>query len=47
MEDKRSHVVRGGSWVGNPWVCRSAFRNSDLAYRVVGYGFRVVSPQDS
>ena len=46
IEDKRSHVVRGGSWFPYPWGCRSAYRY-DSAYRGGLIGFRVVSPQDS
>lgn len=46
MQDKRSHVLRGGSWFNDPRDCRSASR-SDSGYRYVSDGFRVVSPQDS
>lgn len=46
IEDKRSHVVRGGSWNSHPRICRSAYRNY-VDYRIDNIGFRVVSPQDS
>jgi len=46
IEDKRSHVVRGGSWINYPWDCRSAAR-FNYANRFDVSGFRVVSPQDS
>ena len=39
-------VLRGGSWINNPRNCCSAYRVS-YDYRYIGYGFRVVSPQDS
>ena len=39
-----ARVLRGGSWLNNPWVCRSAFRISLAAgTRNIGIGFRVVS----
>ena len=46
IEDKRNHVVRGGSWVNIPRACRSAYRYG-LDNRYGDDGFRVVSPQDS
>ncbi|MFM8296671.1 MAG: SUMF1/EgtB/PvdO family nonheme iron enzyme [Microcystaceae cyanobacterium] len=46
IEDKRSHVVRGGSWTYTPWLCRSPSRNFTDS-RSDSIGFRVVSPQDS
>ena len=39
-------VLRGGSWDGDPWNCRSASR-FDYGGRFDSFGFRVVSPQDS
>ena len=46
IKDKRSHVLRGGSWSRNPRSCRSAYRgNNDNRYN--RGGFRVVSPQKS
>jgi formylglycine-generating enzyme required for sulfatase activity len=45
IEDKREHVIRGGSRVNDPRTCRSASRNED-DNRIVYLGFRVVSPQD-
>ena len=39
-------VIRGGSWIDPPWICRSAYRFY-LAFRYNYYGFRVVSPHDS
>jgi eukaryotic-like serine/threonine-protein kinase len=42
-DSNRMHVLRGGSWILNPYLCRSAFRNW---YVTVNYfndvGFRVV-----
>ncbi|MGF1525163.1 MAG: formylglycine-generating enzyme family protein [Leptolyngbyaceae cyanobacterium] len=40
-------VLRGGSWNGYPWICRSAYRNYvDSGYRSSVIGFRVVfSPE--
>ena len=46
IQDKRSHVLRGGSWLNYPWDCRSAYRNY-VDNRFLTIGFRVVSPQDS
>jgi formylglycine-generating enzyme required for sulfatase activity len=43
LSDKRTRVLRGGSWDDHPWYCRSAFRfrfNPDN--RNYYYGFRVV-----
>ncbi len=40
-EKQSSKVLRGGSWINDPWVCRSATRNSnDLAHD--SDGFRLV-----
>jgi formylglycine-generating enzyme required for sulfatase activity len=40
--DSGRHVVRGGSWFGDPWVCRSAFRLRDGPdLRDDSLGFRV------
>jgi formylglycine-generating enzyme required for sulfatase activity len=39
-------VIRGGSWVNYPRICRSAYRITN-GYRGFNLGFRVVSPQDS
>jgi len=46
IEDKRSHVIRGGSWFNSPGSCRSASRLINV-FRNGSVGFRVVSPQDS
>ena len=46
MQDKRSHVIRGGAWNNDPGRCRSAYRDS-YGSRNNNNGFRVVSPQDS
>jgi formylglycine-generating enzyme required for sulfatase activity len=46
IEDKRSHVVRGGSWDFAPRNCRSAARDFNDS-RNDNIGFRVVSPQNS
>ncbi len=36
-------VIRGGSWVNDPFDCRSAFRFFDSReYRLFDIGFRVV-----
>lgn len=38
-----SRVLRGGSWLVDPWYCRSATRNPyDAGIRNFTYGFRVV-----
>jgi formylglycine-generating enzyme required for sulfatase activity len=35
-------VLRGGSWLSDPWCCRTARRGGDSpAYRIVDGGFRV------
>jgi formylglycine-generating enzyme required for sulfatase activity len=39
-------ILRGGSWVDNPWYCRSACRLNS-GFRFLNIGFRVVSSQDS
>jgi formylglycine-generating enzyme required for sulfatase activity len=37
-------VLRGGSWIGNPWNCRSAYRSYHTRVHTYDYvGFRVVS----
>jgi formylglycine-generating enzyme required for sulfatase activity len=44
LSDKRTRVLRGGSWVGSPRYCRSALRlriNPDYRYNYFN-GFRVV-----
>jgi uncharacterized protein (TIGR02996 family) len=42
-ERGREHVVRGGSWRGGPWFCRSSERRSlQPGTREVNLGFRVV-----
>ncbi len=47
-EEKKSRLLRGGSWGFNPRYCRSAFRNGYLPDgRSVNIGFRVCClPQD-
>ena len=36
-------LLRGGSWLGRPWDCRSAFRNRYLPVNAISLvGFRVV-----
>ena len=41
--DSGSKILRGGSWIGNPWLCRSAFRNwYPVVSRFNYFGFRVV-----
>jgi formylglycine-generating enzyme required for sulfatase activity len=46
LQDNRTHVERGGSWIFNPRICRSAYR-LNLVIRDHYYGFRVVcAPQD-
>ena len=50
LQDKRSHVMRGGSWPDLPRLCRSACRaslnhadaNFDLGFRVVVSGARIL-----
>ena len=45
-----ARVLRGGSWNGIPWYCRSSYRfgSYDPASRVPGVGFRIcrVSPEN-
>ena len=44
----RIRLLRGGSWIFNPWNCRSAYRNwvsADFRYDI--FGFRILLPQDS
>ncbi len=42
IKDKKSRVLRGGSWSYLPWSCRAAFRrNNAPAYRDRYVGFRV------
>ena len=42
--NKTKHPLRGGSWIGYPDYCRSAFRFNDfLAFRNDSVGFRVIS----
>jgi formylglycine-generating enzyme required for sulfatase activity len=45
---KSAKLLRGGSWGGDPWDCRSAYRNDVRPdYRGNGIGFRVCClPQD-
>ena len=39
----KNHVCRGGSWLGSPSMCRSAFRTSTApGNRIAYFGFRVV-----
>ena len=42
-------LLRGGSWVDSPWICRSAYRvRNHPVYRGMSVGFRVCClPQDS
>jgi formylglycine-generating enzyme required for sulfatase activity len=41
--DSNRRIHRGGSWIFNPWLCRSAFRNVDEPGSVdFSFGFRVV-----
>jgi formylglycine-generating enzyme required for sulfatase activity len=42
-EDNNGKLLRGGSWNGNPELCRSAYRyNDNLDYSLNYIGFRVV-----
>jgi formylglycine-generating enzyme required for sulfatase activity len=42
-EENARRLLRGGSWVLNPWDCRSVSRNDDVAgIRYNNVGFRVV-----
>jgi formylglycine-generating enzyme required for sulfatase activity len=47
-EDNKTVLLRGGSWYGYPWYCRSAYRDWDHPdYRFDNFGFRVCClPQD-
>jgi formylglycine-generating enzyme required for sulfatase activity len=50
IKDKRTHVLRGGSWILKPSGCRSAYRGIEEAGLIFlsDVGFRVVCvPQDS
>ena len=43
LSDKRTRVLRGGSWSNIPWICRSADRDwGDPDLRFIYFGFRVV-----
>jgi formylglycine-generating enzyme required for sulfatase activity len=43
FNDKRRHVIRGGSWYGYALFCRSAYRFNTLPdFAYYRYGFRVV-----
>jgi formylglycine-generating enzyme required for sulfatase activity len=43
LSNKRTRVLRGGSWYLNPRICRSAYRDGyGPAYRGNNCGFRVV-----
>ena len=50
-EDSASRVLRGGSWYGSAWLCRSAFRDwfgPDGRFRSVGFRVCLVrGPADS
>ena len=41
LQDQRSHVLRGGSWVSYPRDCRSAYRIY-FDFLLLNFGFRVV-----
>ncbi len=42
-DDSASRVLRGGSWINNPWYCRSAYRyNLSPDFRDYIIGFRVM-----
>lgn len=42
-KEDASLVLRGGSWIIDPWLCRSATRNcDDVGFRLYFNGFRVV-----
>lgn len=41
LQSGRGHVIRGGSWFGYPWACRSAYRYNGV-FRHSRSGFRVV-----
>ncbi len=43
LTDKRRRVLRGGSWISNPGLCRSAYRDNNYPrYVIYNYGLRVV-----
>jgi eukaryotic-like serine/threonine-protein kinase len=43
-KDNNIKVLRGGTWVSDVWLCRSAFRdNASRGFRVSYFGFRVVA----
>jgi formylglycine-generating enzyme required for sulfatase activity len=43
LKKEASKVLRGGSWIGRPWHCRSAFRyDAARALHLNNIGFRVV-----
>jgi formylglycine-generating enzyme required for sulfatase activity len=42
-ENSNRRILRGGSWLSDPWACRSAYRDDDgPGYRIIDFGFRVV-----
>ncbi|NES18532.1 MAG: SUMF1/EgtB/PvdO family nonheme iron enzyme [Symploca sp. SIO3E6] len=43
QDDQSPRILRGGSWVYNPWFCRAAYRDClEPGLRSHGLGFRVV-----
>jgi formylglycine-generating enzyme required for sulfatase activity len=47
-QEARRRVLRGGTWVGDPWYCRSAYRlmyNPDGRLDIIGFRVVCVTPR--
>jgi formylglycine-generating enzyme required for sulfatase activity len=47
LDEGAPRAVRGGSWDGSAWLCRSAYRLASVpGYRYHSLGFRLVAGQE-